>query len=223
MKCEWVKENIVLYIYNELPDDARYELEQHIARCAALRAELKSAQSFHAVLSELPVEDPSPNLLAASRMRLAGGARNHSARADSGTAWCSIPRRGFVKYALLPRSQLRSSWSDLPAALAPRIKTVSNRQNQCIAGRSRSQRNLRLRESAPVSQEPGSNQITHQVRDGFHAAGARFAERSAHPAIAAVCGAQQLQLGRAHGFGRSSDPAAERHERARSTDVCLAL
>ena len=33
MKCEWVQENILLHIYNELPDDARYELEQHVARC----------------------------------------------------------------------------------------------------------------------------------------------------------------------------------------------
>ena len=23
MKCEWVQENILLFIYNELPDDAR--------------------------------------------------------------------------------------------------------------------------------------------------------------------------------------------------------
>ena len=34
MKCEWVKENILFYVYNELADDARYELEQHLARCA---------------------------------------------------------------------------------------------------------------------------------------------------------------------------------------------
>jgi len=27
MKCEWVKENVLLYVYNELADDARYELE----------------------------------------------------------------------------------------------------------------------------------------------------------------------------------------------------
>jgi hypothetical protein len=70
MKCEWVKENILLYVYNELPDDARYELEQHLARCTDCTAELKSARKFQAVLSELPVEEPSPNLVAASRMRL---------------------------------------------------------------------------------------------------------------------------------------------------------
>jgi len=70
MKCEWVKENILLHLYNELPDDARYELEQHLARCADCAAELKVARRFHASLSDLPVEEPTPNLLAASRMRL---------------------------------------------------------------------------------------------------------------------------------------------------------
>jgi len=70
MKCEWVKDNVLLYVYNELPDDARYELEQHLARCPGCTTELKATRKFHAVLSELPVEEPSPNLLTASRMRL---------------------------------------------------------------------------------------------------------------------------------------------------------
>ena len=70
MKCEWVRENILLFIYNELADDARYELEQHLGRCADCAAELKSMRGFHATLSKLPVEEPTPNLLTASRMRL---------------------------------------------------------------------------------------------------------------------------------------------------------
>jgi anti-sigma factor RsiW len=70
VKCEWVKDNILLHVYNELADDARYELEQHLARCANCAAELKAARSFHSTLSQLPVEDPSPNFLASSRMRL---------------------------------------------------------------------------------------------------------------------------------------------------------
>jgi hypothetical protein len=70
MKCEWVKENILLHVYNELPDDARYELEQHLARCPGCAAELKAARKFHVELSDLAVEEPTPNLLAASRMRL---------------------------------------------------------------------------------------------------------------------------------------------------------
>src|SRR5215813_9323155 len=70
MKCEWVRENIVLHVYGELADDARHELEQHIARCADCAAELKSEQEFHAVLLQQPAVDPSANLVASSRMRL---------------------------------------------------------------------------------------------------------------------------------------------------------
>jgi HEAT repeats/Putative zinc-finger len=70
MKCEWVQQNLLLYMYNELPDDARYELEQHLGRCASCSAELKTVRDLHGRLSQLPVEEPAPNLLAASRMRL---------------------------------------------------------------------------------------------------------------------------------------------------------
>lgn len=70
MKCEWVQENILLYVYNELADDARYELEQHIARCTECAAQLKATRVFQTKLSHLPVEEPTPNLLASSRMRL---------------------------------------------------------------------------------------------------------------------------------------------------------
>jgi len=83
MKCEWVKENVLLYVYNELPDDARYELEQHLARCADCTAELKTTRKFHSLLSELPVEEPSPNLVAASRMRLQEGLET----AEQGGFW----------------------------------------------------------------------------------------------------------------------------------------
>jgi hypothetical protein len=70
MKCEWVRENITLQVYGELADDARHELEQHVARCADCAAELKAEQEFHALLSQDRAAEPSPNLLAASRMRL---------------------------------------------------------------------------------------------------------------------------------------------------------
>jgi hypothetical protein len=70
MKCEWVRENIVLQVYGELADDARHELEQHVARCADCAAELKAEQDFHALLAQDRAADPSPNLVAASRMRL---------------------------------------------------------------------------------------------------------------------------------------------------------
>ena len=70
MNCEWVKANIVLYLYQELADDARHELEQHLERCPACAAEMRDAREFQEKMSTLPVAEPSPNLLAASRMRL---------------------------------------------------------------------------------------------------------------------------------------------------------
>jgi len=70
MKCEWVRENITLQVYGELADDARHELEQHIVRCADCAAELKAEQEFHDLLAKERAEEPSANLLAASRMQL---------------------------------------------------------------------------------------------------------------------------------------------------------
>ncbi|HKM84988.1 MAG TPA: HEAT repeat domain-containing protein [Terriglobales bacterium] len=70
MKCDWVRQNILFYVYNELEDDARYEVEQHLARCPECATELKATRKFHATLSEMPVAEPTPNLLTASRMRL---------------------------------------------------------------------------------------------------------------------------------------------------------
>ena len=72
MNCDWVKQNLTLYIYDELPDDARHELEQHTERCAGCAADLKTSREFRGLMSEvLPASEPTPNLLAASRMRLA--------------------------------------------------------------------------------------------------------------------------------------------------------
>jgi hypothetical protein len=70
MKCEWVRQNIVLHVYDELADDARYELDQHVARCSDCAAELQAAQEFRTTMATVKVTEPSPNLLTSSRMRL---------------------------------------------------------------------------------------------------------------------------------------------------------
>jgi hypothetical protein len=70
MKCEWVQQNVVFYVYDELADDARHELEQHIARCKGCAAELESAKLFRGEFAQLPIEEPSPSFVAASRMKL---------------------------------------------------------------------------------------------------------------------------------------------------------
>ncbi len=70
MNCDWVKSNVTLYVYDELKDDERYELEQHLERCSGCAGEVKSAQAFKAAMSALPQLEPTPNLLASCRMQL---------------------------------------------------------------------------------------------------------------------------------------------------------
>jgi len=70
MNCNWVKENAALLLYDELPDDARHELEQHVAMCKGCAAELAELELLHRAFNTMPAEEPSANLLAASRMKL---------------------------------------------------------------------------------------------------------------------------------------------------------
>ncbi len=70
MNCEWAKANITLYVYDELADDSRYEMEQHVSRCGACASELETVRAFRTTMSATPPSEPTPNLLAASRMRL---------------------------------------------------------------------------------------------------------------------------------------------------------
>ncbi len=70
MNCDWVQQNITLYLYNELADDARHELEQHITRCASCAGELSAQEQFQSAMSTIPVEEVSPSFLAAARMQL---------------------------------------------------------------------------------------------------------------------------------------------------------
>jgi anti-sigma factor RsiW len=51
MNCEWAKANVTLYVYDELPDDERYEFEQHTQRCPACAAELKAVRGLRAILA----------------------------------------------------------------------------------------------------------------------------------------------------------------------------
>jgi anti-sigma factor RsiW len=70
MNCDWVQENICLYLYNELADDERHELEQHLRRCTSCAGEMAAQQEFQTQMSVLPVEEPSASFLASARMRL---------------------------------------------------------------------------------------------------------------------------------------------------------
>ena len=190
MKCEWVQQNILLYVYGELADDARYELEQHLTRCATCSADLKSARDFQAKLSALPVEEPSPNLLAASRMQLQESLETtqqggfwHRLTFDP-AAWLrqmhfspalasAILIVGFAGGILTTYKVVKNPGENTPSEAAPAARVFHHRHPLHLAG-------TRLQ----------SDQ--HSLRYGFHARGAGLAQRSAHSATLVVRGAQHL-------------------------------
>ncbi len=70
MNCEWVQQNVTLYLYHELPDDARFELEQHARRCRECAAVVAEFEALHRQLDLLPKAEVTPNLLASARLEL---------------------------------------------------------------------------------------------------------------------------------------------------------
>ena len=83
MNCDWTRDNLVLYLYEELADDAKFEFERHLQHCLACRQELESAREFKEQMAALPVQDVSPNFLTANRMQLQE-ALEHAQQARSG-------------------------------------------------------------------------------------------------------------------------------------------
>ena len=70
MNCESAQQNIVLAHYGELPEELLHPLEQHLDGCEDCRREWNAMLALSEQLALDPVLEPSPNLLAASRMRL---------------------------------------------------------------------------------------------------------------------------------------------------------
>jgi len=159
MKCEWVRENIVLQVYGELADDARHELEQHVARCADCAAELKSEQEFHAMLSQDRAADPTPNLLAASRMRLQEALET----AQQGTFWTRLP---FDPANWLRQVRFSPALASVILLLGFGGGLITARQafvgkTQGPAGaQSAITSNAAIAGINSISQEPGSNQVS---------------------------------------------------------------
>jgi hypothetical protein len=70
MKCDHAQQLIVQYVYGELSDEDSHSLELHMAGCEFCRGELQAYQALRQTMSLAPVEEPSPNFLAQSRVRL---------------------------------------------------------------------------------------------------------------------------------------------------------
>lgn len=70
MTCDVAQEQIVLRLYGELEDGLAVGLERHLEECPGCRTEVAALHRMDAGLALLPVQEPTPNLLAQSRMQL---------------------------------------------------------------------------------------------------------------------------------------------------------
>ncbi|MGC2635564.1 MAG: HEAT repeat domain-containing protein [Acidobacteriaceae bacterium] len=70
MNCDLAQETIVLAVYGELPDDRAHQLELHLAQCECCRQEMEAVAGLQKAMAVLPVIEPSPSLVARTRLRL---------------------------------------------------------------------------------------------------------------------------------------------------------
>jgi len=70
MDCELAHERIVMAAYGELPDDAAHELDRHLASCLECHNEQEQVKALKLLTDAYPVQEPTANLMARSRLRL---------------------------------------------------------------------------------------------------------------------------------------------------------
>jgi HEAT repeats/Putative zinc-finger len=159
MKCEWVQENVLLYIYNELPDDARYELEQHVARCGECAGDLKSMRKFHATLSEFPLQEPTPNLLTASRMRLQEALET----AEQGGWWQRLifdPAAWLRQVRFAPALAAAIFIVGFAGGIGATYQIMNGRISSPAVSSTVTPAESSITGISSISQDPGSNQIS---------------------------------------------------------------
>jgi len=71
MNCPWVRDQILLYLYKELDDPERIEIEQHLERCSECSAEVERERALHRLMDRREHPAVSLALLASCRARLA--------------------------------------------------------------------------------------------------------------------------------------------------------
>lgn len=70
MNCDWVKSNITLYVFEELGDSDRAEMDQHLVRCTGCSREADAEKELRRLMDLRPKLDVSAALLNSCRMDL---------------------------------------------------------------------------------------------------------------------------------------------------------
>ena len=159
MKCDWVRDNIALYVYDELADDARHELEQHVNRCTDCAAELVGTQQFQQTLKQIPLTEPSPNLLAASRMSLQEALES----AEQGPWWRRLVFDGGVwlrQVKLAPALVAAIFIVGFAGGIGTSYKVISQGRGLAPSGPAAPVAEASVAGIRSVAQDPVSNQVS---------------------------------------------------------------
>lgn len=89
MKCEFVREQLSLYLYGELAAEAQADLEAHVQACAACARALAEEERLHSLLRERPMREPARELLVECRSAL------EEALAEEALGWRGLLRAWF--------------------------------------------------------------------------------------------------------------------------------
>ena len=157
MNCNWVQQNVLLYVYDELPDDAKHELEQHVARCENCAAELEATRKFRAEFAQFPPQEPSPSFLAASRMRLQEALET----AEQGGWWSRLvfdPIQWLHQVRFAPALAAAIFILGFAGGIVATYKSVKPPLDQ-PRGSENNQASA-IGAISSVTQQPGSNQVT---------------------------------------------------------------
>jgi hypothetical protein len=161
MNCEWVQQNITLYLYNELADDALHELEQHVTRCKNCAAEVAEQREFQGQMNALPVEEPSASFLAAARMRLQESLETAEQQrawyhrfAFDPTAWLRqvrfSPALASVLFLVGFAGGIGAMYSTMGKVQTPRVTSSTTPQEASIGG------------ITSIEKEPGTDNVKVQ-------------------------------------------------------------
>jgi hypothetical protein len=213
MNCDWVRENIPLYLYDELADDARHELEGHIGRCSHCAAELEALRVFHGEMSALPQLEVTPNLLASARIQLSGALENVQLR--RGWRWAMDPMAMLRQFRFSPALASVIFLIGFGGGLGTmyRMSTAMH-----AAPASGEQQEASIADIRNIVQDPS----TGQVRIDYERALPATVQGSVNdPQIQALL--VMAELGPAHGFGGAAAAQAGRSGGAREPDLLAAL
>jgi Putative zinc-finger len=168
MSCKEFEESLTLSPYDELPPEARADLDSHLRVCQECRVRLEQMNRLHKLLSSRPTSEPPPQFLAECRMAL-DEAIDHEL---SSVSWKKLGAELWAGLTALPMT--RATWAfavllfgvGLGWTLRPlisKVPSVSTGANKASTTTNSDLSNMRINAITQVSPVPDASS-TGEVR-----------------------------------------------------------